>query len=210
MKSGKRMKICLLCLLCAMCICGPGFLRGRSLCVMSVQASEKKNGLKKEKGKYYFYRNGKKQKNIWKTIKKGNKKYRYYFGKNGAAYAGKVKNSRMVPSVRSIKGAKYAFDQKGRMLKGIYAVNMKFYCFASNGKLDPKKTGLLRKASVYEADGSVLRTLLEQCGLKPEKVQDFGFSCHGAGTDITYTYANFSFIVYQEPSGKQLFQQLYA
>lgn len=39
-----------------------------------------KNGLVEENGKYYFYKDGKKLKKVWKTVN-GKK---YYFKKNGA------------------------------------------------------------------------------------------------------------------------------
>ena len=58
-----------------------------------------RQGLVKEKGKYYYYvinKNGQSEKvtNKWKTVKVTKKgkiySYRYYFGKNGAAYSGSV------------------------------------------------------------------------------------------------------------------------
>ena len=49
-------------------------------------AARTKTKLKKVKGKYYAYENGKKVCNKWRTIKVGKKKYRFYFDKKGRAY----------------------------------------------------------------------------------------------------------------------------
>ena len=46
-----------------------------------------KKGLVEENGKYYFYKNGKKQKKVWKTVN-GKK---YYFKKGGQAATGSYK-----------------------------------------------------------------------------------------------------------------------
>ena len=58
-----------------------------------------KKGLVEENGKYYFYKNGKKQKNVWKTVN-GKK---YYFKKGGQAATGSYK----------IKKKYYIFNEKG-------------------------------------------------------------------------------------------------
>lgn len=38
------------------------------------------------KNKYYGYENGKRVRNQWRTIKVGNRSFRFYFDKNGRAY----------------------------------------------------------------------------------------------------------------------------
>ena len=58
-----------------------------------------KNGLVQENGKYYFYKNGKMQKNFWKTVE-GKK---YYFKANGQAATGSCK----------IKKKYYIFNEEG-------------------------------------------------------------------------------------------------
>ena len=132
----KRLKTVLLLLMLSFCIqitAAPGT-------VNAAGATVKKTGLVKQKGKYFYYQKGKKLKSQWKTVTVKGKKYRYYFGKDGAAYAGKVKYGEKVPAVKKIGKATYAFDCNGRMLKGIQVINQKFYVFsASSGKLDTKK-----------------------------------------------------------------------
>ena len=61
-------------------------------------------GLKKVNGKYYYYKNGKKVKNAWKTIDGK----RYYFTKNGAAATLSTK----------VKGAYYVFGSNGVLQQG--------------------------------------------------------------------------------------------
>lgn len=58
-----------------------------------------KNGLVEENGKYYFYKDGKKLKKVWKTVN-GKK---YYFKKNGQAATGSYK----------VKKKYYIFNEKG-------------------------------------------------------------------------------------------------
>lgn len=70
---------------------------------VEVSAKAVKKGLKKEKGKYYYYNKGKKAKNKWVTI--GKKKY--YFQGNGAAAVGWTK----------IGGKAYYFTSKAVMAK---------------------------------------------------------------------------------------------
>ena len=66
--------------------------------------TKKKNGLYKEKGKNYYYTNGKKIKNQWKTVK-GKK---YYFGPKYYA----------VTYHNKINGKIYVFDTSGKLLNG--------------------------------------------------------------------------------------------
>lgn len=71
--------------------------------VTITKASKKKIGLKAEKGGYYYYKNGKKVKSCWITVKKKT----YYMTKNGSAAIGWTK----------ISGKAYYFDEKGVMVK---------------------------------------------------------------------------------------------
>lgn len=97
----------------------------------SVQAdlstAAKKNGLRKIRGKYYYFRNGKKVRGSWMTIRG----YRYYFGKNGAAAVGS----------RKIGRAWYIFSAKGRLFRPngvkIVRVNGVRYRVKRNGKAAP-------------------------------------------------------------------------
>ena len=60
--------------------------------------------IRDEKGNLYFYKDGEKLRNSWKTVK-GNK---YYFGKSGKAYTGKKK----------IGKATYFFADSGKRKTG--------------------------------------------------------------------------------------------
>ena len=84
-------------------------------------AAKKKTKLKKVKGKYYAYENGKKVCNKWRTIKVGKKKYRFYFDKKGRAYQAdrKLLWATTGVVVKKINGRYYGFDYQGHMMKGI-------------------------------------------------------------------------------------------
>lgn len=144
MKKWKRILAVILCLLCVQVPILP------ETGAVQVQAATAKSGLKKENGKYYYYSNGKKVKSIWKSItttSNGKKvTYRYYFGKDGAAYAGKKVNGATQPALRKISGCYYAFDSYGRMMTGTYAINGIYRTFSSStGKL----TGVVGENGKY-------------------------------------------------------------
>ena len=72
------------------------------------------------KNKYYGYENGKRVCNQWRTIKVGNRSFRFYFDKNGRAYHADrnyVGTTGIV--VKKINGRYYGFDYQGHMMKGI-------------------------------------------------------------------------------------------
>ncbi len=160
--------------------------------VTEVQAAVKK-GLKKEKGKYYYYYKGKKVKNTWKSVKVKNEKtkkmvtYRYYFGKNGAAYQGGSKWGEPYLAVKTIKGKKYGFDRYGRMVKGDYVSKGSFYCFNSkNGRYDAKRTKKLRSAS---KEGAGIAALFALIGNPKKRTAVPG--CYGDGQEYELEYTNF-------------------
>ncbi|MDO4277096.1 MAG: hypothetical protein Q4D16_25835 [Eubacteriales bacterium] len=168
------------------------------------EAAAVKSGLKKENGKYYFYVKGQRVKNTWKNVKttSGGKTTvsRYYFGKDGAAYAGKRVNGMYVPAVKKINGKYYGFGVAARMLKGIYVVNDRFCVFNSKtGVLDSAKSNQLRKASTYERDAAQLRKLLG----KPRKTQVLD-SCYGDGKDLMLYYPNFMVSLFKNTKGKEI------
>lgn len=176
----------------------------------TVQAATVKKGLQKEKGKYYYYKNGKKAQNTWKTIKiKENGKtvsYRYYFGKNGAAYAAGKSTGKYNVVVKKIKGVQYGFDTRGRLVKGVYVNggNLRFYAFTKKGVYDAKKTSALRKAAQNGADASALRALLG----KPIKETTMDSCMTIPGTDIPLidvilTYSTFTVSVGRYPDGSK-------
>ena len=71
------------------------------------QEPEKKpvlKGLVRKNGKTFYYKNGKKITNSFKTVDG----YKYYFGKSGKAYTGK----------RKVNENYYNYSKKGKMKKG--------------------------------------------------------------------------------------------
>ena len=169
-------------------------------------ASEVKRGPKLEKGKYYYYdAKGVKIKNKWKVLKKWGKYYRYYFGKDGAAYTGKKVNGVYVPRVAKISGAYYGFDRYGRMLKGTYVINNKLYVFSSsNGKMNRTVSAKLRSACKYGKSTATLKKLLKNIGQKPVRTVTAP-GCYGDGLDVIYYYKNFAISGYQNTDGSEIF-----
>lgn len=98
--------------------------------VQAVTKSTKKNGLvKAAKNKYYYYKNGVKQKNKW--IKIG--KYYYYFKKDGL----KAFNEFV-----TVNGKTYYTQRQGRRVYGFQTINKKKYYFKKN-------TGVMAKGFVW-------------------------------------------------------------
>ncbi len=143
----KKWKPILAAFLCLLFVQGP--LLSETAAVQ-VQAAAVKSGLKKEGGKYFYYVNGKKVKNVWKNIQvtSNGKKVtrRCYFGKDGAAYAGKKVGGVTQPAVKKISGAYYAFDSYGRMMKGTYVINGVYRTFSSS---TGQMTGLAKENGKY-------------------------------------------------------------
>lgn len=176
----------------------------------SLQTAAKKKGLKLERGKYYYYKNGVKVKNKWLTLKRNGKYYKYYFRANGAAYAGTKVYGTSVPAVKKISGAYYGFDRLGHMLKGTYVVNNKFYVFSSkNGKMNGTLSVKLRAACKQGKSTAALKRLLKNIGLKPLKVLK-AEGCYGPGYDMLYTYKNFQISAYEDTDGSETFLGLIA
>lgn len=128
-------------LLACLCLAAAGT---PAVSAVSVMASETTDigeapvvsGLQTVNGKIYYYENGKAVKKVWKKI--GNAKY--YFGKDGAAYAAGSDRNVLV---KKIGGYYYGFNKKGQMLAGkFYNVKIKSgsktvtyrYYFTSSGK----------------------------------------------------------------------------
>ena len=176
----------------------------------TLQTAAKKKGLKRERGKYYYYKNGVKVKNNWLTLKRNGKYYKYYFGANGAAYAGTKVYGTSVPAVKKISGAYYGFDRLGHMLKGTYVANNKFYVFSSkNGKMNGTLSVKLRSACKYKKSTATLKRLLKNIGLKPLKTQKLE-GCYGDGYDVIYTYKNFQISAHENLDGTEIFLGLIA
>lgn len=172
---------------------------------VTVQAATKTK-LKKVKGKYYAYENGKKVCDKWRTIKVGKKKYRFYFDKKGRAYqADKYALGKTGVIVKKIKGKYYGFDYQGHMVKGLrggrtslYAMQ-DLYFFNSKGVYDKKKTAVYRNAAKPYKNAAQIKKLLG----KYKKVTTLNGTCFGGGegADIIYTYDNIELSVFR-PDGK--------
>ena len=180
----------------------------------TVQDTDVLKGLVKENGKYYYYVDGKMQKgwqNVTTTKSNGQSvTYRYYFGANGAAYAGTKVYGTSVPAVKKISGAYYGFDRLGHMLKGTYVANNKFYVFSSkNGKMNGTLSVKLRSACKYKKSTATLKRLLKNIGLKPLKTQKLE-GCYGDGYDVIYTYKNFQISAHENLDGTEIFLGLIA
>ncbi len=173
-----------------------------SLAVPFGASAATKKGLVKSGGKIYYYQNGKKVKNCWKTVKG----HRYYFAKNGAAVqAPKLENKSKNIIGKKIKGNWYGFDQKGRMVKnGIYAsfenAEAKLFVFTKSGKADIAKTQRLRKATGYEVNASAARAILG----KPKKTKESSSCYKDGGTDLLLTYPNILVSLYRGWDGKEI------
>lgn len=199
----KKWKKLLLFVLCLMLVQVPVMTVSST---KTVQAATVKKGLKKEKGKYYYYKNGKKVKNKWVTVKtKENGKTvsnRYYFGKNGAAYVAAKGSGTYNVTVKKISKKQYGFDTRGRMAKGIYVNggNMKFYVFNKKGVYDAKQSSALRKAAKYGADAATLRKLLG----KPLKEATTDTCYEGVDVDVILTYKYFTVSLGRYADGREI------
>ena len=103
-------------------------------------AATVKKGWVKESGKWYYYKNGVKQKGWLRLGKEPNKRV-FYLGSTGAMRTGWV----------SIGDSKYFFDSEGVLQKGWLKYNGAMYYLQSNGKL---KKGWLK----YNGDWYYLQT----------------------------------------------------
>ncbi len=163
-------------------------------------AAAGKTGLVTSGQKVYYYQNGQKAKNCWKTVKG----YKYYFGKNGVAYAapkapGKSKNV----VCKTIKGAKYCFDQKGHLMKnGLYAdMAGNAYYVAKSGKVNVTRTKKIQKALTYLSDARKIRAYLGT----PKKTSASSSCFRDGGTDLLLTYQYVMLSLYRDDkSGEEL------
>ncbi len=189
--------------------------------VPAVQAAESgtavQQGLVKSGKKYYYYKNGKKVKKAWVTVKVKKKKYKYYFGKTGAACTG----------VKKIKGKIYCFNAKGQMQKdswykkkyycgkngaaytGIRSVKVikkiygmetyetKLFAFDKNGKMDSAKSALLQSYTRPETEITPLKKIVGE----PKRVQWYSGGCYvyqgQSGTEGDYIYDGFTLSVFK-------------
>ena len=147
--------------------------------ITSTTKTAAKNGLIKYKSKYYFFVNGKKVTNTWKTISKK----RYYFGKDGAAVTGWQTISKkkyyfdkygvMKTGWQTISKKKYYFDKYGVMKTGWQTISKKKYYFASNGVMTTGWKTISNK-KYYFASNGVMKTGWCRIGTK-----DYYFASNG-------------------------------
>ncbi len=188
-------------------------------------APEPKNGLFKEDGHYYFYKDDVKVKNCWKTVGKNT----FYFNSKGQAVTG----------VQTIKNVKYVFSSKSGYLQKatttstkVVTVNGTKYLVTKEGKAkryawDSSKTYYFGKKYVPVTGTQVINdkfyvfyksckvnssktktlqaatkykknfsTALKLLGKPSKKVYRPG--CFGSGKDGYLTYKNFTVYTYKE------------
>lgn len=146
-----------------------------------------KNGIITKGSKKYYYKDGVMQKNCWDASKK------YYFGKNGVAYAApKISGCKKNVVVKKIGKKYYGFDRTGcKVKKGVYAdAKGTPYYFDKNGVRVAKTSNKLKAASKYMANGATLRTLLRKAIGKPSRTKYYSSCMNGVKRDLRLTYPN--------------------
>ncbi len=155
--------------------------------------AQQRQGLKKEGSAYYFYKDGERVTNTWKTVK-GNK---YYFGKDGKAYRctsrpDKYYDSTQIIVVKTINGKKYGFDYKARLAKGVYADKKgRLYSFnRKTGVYNASNTKKLRNLVKKGKNAATLRKYIEKLDGKKGTREAFD-SCNPPGAlDVVYEFAH--------------------
>ena len=195
MKKTKRFLAVVLCMLLMLT---PLAVVAETVTVQAAGPQTVKVKLDKKTGKRYGYdENNQKVTQQWGVTAKG---FRYYFGKNGAAYqADQDMVGKYGILMKKINGKYYGFDVSGHTVKGIrvgsvsmYEVPKLYYFNPKTGAVDKKKTSLYRK---YAATSTLAK---QNNASKIKKVQgkykkctiSKGNTCmlDGNGKDVTYTY----------------------
>ena len=157
-----------------------------------------RKGLVKSGKKYYYYKKGSKIKNKWKKVSVKGVKYRFYFGKDGAAYRAKslFLNAYNVKLFK-IGKKKYGFDNYSHAVApGIYVDgSSRIYVFEKKGVYSDKKTKTLRAALPKgKIRTDMYSRVIAKLG-RPKKVTE-GNSCNGWNavdpfTDLSLVYEHF-------------------
>lgn len=195
MKKTKRFLAVVLCMLLMLT---PLAVVAETVTVQAAGPQTVKVKLDKKTGKRYGYdENNQKVTQQWGVTAKG---FRYYFGKNGAAYqANQKKVGKYGILLTKIDGQYYGFDVSGHTVKGIrvgsvsmYEVPKLYYFNPKTGAVDKKKTSLYRK---YAATSTLAK---QNNASKIKKVLGKYKKCtisksntcmlDGNGKDVTYTY----------------------
>lgn len=113
------------------------------------QKPEKKpvlNGLVRKNGKTFYYKNGKKITDRFKTVDG----YKYYFGKSGKAYTGK----------RKVNENYYYFSKIGKMKKGWITIDKnKYYFSKKSGKMFTGKHNISHYLCYFSEKGVLYRKI---------------------------------------------------
>ena len=174
MKKTKRFFAVVLCMLLMLT---PLAVVAETVTVQAAGPQTVKVKLDKKTGKRYGYdENNQKVTQQWGVTAKG---FRYYFGKNGAAYqADQDMVGKYGILMKKINGKYYGFDVSGHTVKGI--------------PVDKKKTSLYRK---YAATSTLAKQnnaskIKKVLGKYKKCTISKGNTCmlDGNGKDVTYTY----------------------
>ncbi|MEF2695398.1 MAG: hypothetical protein U0O03_11535 [Blautia wexlerae] len=203
MKNSKRILAVVLCMLLMLT---PLATVAETVTVHAAQ-EVKTVKVKKDKktGKRYGYdENNQKVTMTWGVTSGG---FRYYFGKDGAAYqaeldtTGKygIRRNKYSILLKKIDGTYYGFDVSGHTVKGIrvgsvsiYEIPKLYYFNPKTGAVDKKKTSLYRK---YAATSTLAKQnnaskIKKVLGKYKKCTISKGNTCmlDGNGKDVTYTY----------------------
>lgn len=195
MKKTKRFLAVVLCMLLMLT---PLAVVAETVTVQAAGPQTVKVKLDKKTGKRYGYdENNQKVTQQWGVTVKG---FRYYFGKNGAAYqADQDMVGKYGILMKKINGKYYGFDVSGHTVKGIrvgsvsmYEIPKLYYFNPKTGAVDKKKTSLYRKYAATSTlakqnNASKIKKILgkyKKCTISK------GNTCmlDGNGKDVTYTY----------------------
>ena len=195
MKKTKRFLAVVLCMLLMLT---PLAVVAETVTVQAAEPQTVKVKLDKKTGKRYGYdENNQKVTQHWGVTAKG---FRYYFGKNGAAYqADQDMVGKYGILMKKINGKYYGFDVSGHTVKGIrvgsvsmYEVPKLYYFNPKTGAVDKKKTSLYRK---YAATSTLAKQnnaskIKKVLGKYKKCTISKGNTCmlDGNGKDVTYTY----------------------
>lgn len=195
MKKTKRFLAVVLCMLLMLI---PLAVVAETVTVQAAGPQTVKVKLDKKTGKRYGYdENNQKVTQQWGVTAKG---FRYYFGKNGAAYqADQDMVGKYGILMKKINGKYYGFDVSGHTVKGIrvgsvsmYEIPKLYYFNPKTGAVDKKKTSLYRKYAATSTmakrnNASKIKKVLgkyKKCTISKSNT----CMLDGNGKDVTYTY----------------------
>lgn len=133
--------------------------------------------------------------NCWARLK-SNTSVRYYFGKDGAAYAAKkISGVKYNFITKKIGSYYYGFNTSGRMIKGTYcSVYGKLYYFSTKtGRYDKNTTKKYRAAVGYRKNAATARKYFGRPGKTAKSSTCFA----EVGYDLTLTYSHFKLLLYK-------------